>query len=82
MIYLTGAVVVYLFTAIELLRRARPESFREALGGALACAVVAAFWPIAIVWRALLGGRPQRPTPTPTPSAQRERASAPRQREA
>lgn len=80
MIYLTIAVVVYLVTAVELLRRARPETFREALGGALACAVVAAFWPIAIIWRALLGGRPQAPTPTPSPN--RARASAPQQREA
>lgn len=80
MIYLAIALVVYLVTAVELLRRARPETFREALGGALACAVVAAFWPIAIIWRALLGVRPNRPTPSASPT--RAPASAPQRREA
>jgi hypothetical protein len=56
MIYVAVALVVYLFTALDLMREAAPETFREALGGALACAVVAAAWPVALVWRGLLGG--------------------------
>lgn len=60
MLYLAVALVVYVFTAAEMLRGATPESFREALGGALACALIAAVWPIALVWRGLLGGsRPE-----------------------
>ena len=56
MLYIAIAVVVYAFTAYELMREATPETFREAVGGALICAVVAAVWPIALVWRGLLGG--------------------------
>jgi hypothetical protein len=56
MLYLTVALVVYVLTAADLVRGEAPESFREALGGALACALVAAVWPVALVWRGLLGG--------------------------
>lgn len=61
MLYIAVALVVYVFTALDLMRGDAPHTFREALGGALACALVAAVWPIALVWRGLLGG--SRPDP-------------------
>lgn len=61
MLYIAVALVVYSYAALELLRSGAPETFREALGGALACAVVAAAWPLALIWRGLLGG--SRPDP-------------------
>lgn len=56
MLYIAIALGFYMVTAADLMREAAPETFREALGGALACALVAAAWPIALVWRGLLGG--------------------------
>ena len=67
MLYLAVALVVYVLTAADLLRGGPPESFREALGAALACALVAAVWPVALIWRGLLGG--SRPDPV-QPSVQ------------
>ncbi|HEX6924377.1 MAG TPA: hypothetical protein VF167_03055 [Longimicrobiaceae bacterium] len=66
--YLAVALLVYAFTAGDLFRGAPPETFREAVGGALACALVAAMWPIALIWRGLLGGTP-RELPEPVISA-------------
>lgn len=60
-LYIAVAVIVYVFAAAELFRGAPPETLREAAGGALACALVAAVWPVALVWRGLLGG--SRPEP-------------------
>lgn len=56
MLYLAVALVVYVLSAADMLRGGPPETFREAVGGALACALVAAVWPIALAWRGLLGG--------------------------
>jgi hypothetical protein len=56
MLYVAIALVVYVLTALDLMREAAPRTFREALGGALACTLVAAVWPVALVWRGLLGG--------------------------
>ncbi|HEX6070787.1 MAG TPA: hypothetical protein VFZ18_13215 [Longimicrobiaceae bacterium] len=56
MLYVAVALVVYVLTALDLMREAAPQTFREALGGALACTLVAAAWPVALVWRGLLGG--------------------------
>ena len=56
MLYVAVALVVYVLTAMDLMREAAPQTFREALGGALACTLVAAAWPVALVWRGLLGG--------------------------
>ena len=56
MLYFAIGLLVYAATAIHLLRAEPPRTFREALGGALACALVAAVWPLALVWRGLLGG--------------------------
>jgi hypothetical protein len=65
MLYIAVALIVYVFTAVEMVRGGAPETFREALGGALACALVAAVWPISLVWRGLLGGsRPDPMQPT------------------
>lgn len=61
MLYIAIALIVYVATALDLVRGGAPETFREALGGALACALVAAAWPLALVWRGLLGG--SRPEP-------------------
>jgi hypothetical protein len=68
MLYLAVALVVYVLTAAELLRGGAPASFREAVGGALACALVAAVWPLALIWRGLLGG--SRPDPIQSPVAE------------
>ena len=69
MLYIAIALAFYMVTAADLMREAAPETFREALGGALACALVAAAWPIALVWRGLLGGeRIDRSRPLPAPS--------------
>jgi len=76
MFYLAVAVVVYIFTAVDLIRGGVPESFREALGGALACALVAAVWPLALVWRGLLGGSRPEPTPAPAPAPEPSRSEA------
>lgn len=65
MLYLGPALVVYAVTARHLLRHSRPETFREAVGGALACGVVAAAWPVAVIWRGLAGGSPPEDTPPP-----------------
>jgi hypothetical protein len=65
MLYFAVALLVYVVTAAELFRNAVPETFREAAGGALACALIAAVWPLALVWRGLLGGsRPDPMQPT------------------
>lgn len=77
MLYLAIALVVYAATAAHLLRGGMPATFREALGGALACALVASVWPIALIWRGLLGGSPPDPAP-PTVAPSR----APRRNEA
>lgn len=58
MLYVAVALVVYILTALDLAREAAPQTFREALGGALACTLVAAAWPLALIWRGLLGGAP------------------------
>lgn len=63
MLYIGPALVVYVATARHLLRHSRPATFREAVGGALACGVVAAAWPVALVWRGLAGGSPPEDTP-------------------
>jgi hypothetical protein len=76
MLYLAVAVVVYIFTALDLMRGGAPESFREALGGALACALVAAVWPVALVWRGLLGGSRPDPVAAPTRAAEPSRSEA------
>lgn len=77
MLYLAVALVVYLFTAADLLRGGAPESFREAIGGALACALVASVWPVALVWRGLLGGsRPDPIQPAVAPASKPSRSEA------
>lgn len=76
LLYIIVAMIVYVFTAAELFRAARPETFREAAGGAIACMLVAAVWPIALIWRGLLGGG--RPGPTRSAS----HATEPRRTEA
>lgn len=72
MLYIAVALLVYAFTALDLVRTGAPQTFREALGGALACALIAAAWPLALVWRGLLGG--SRPDPIQPALASRERA--------
>jgi hypothetical protein len=57
MLYLAGASLVYAWTAIGLARDHVPLSTRDAIGGALACMVVAALWPPVFAWRLLLLGR-------------------------
>jgi hypothetical protein len=62
MLYVAVALAVYAWTVADLLQRDGPGSARETLAAVLGCAVVAAFWPIALAWRFLLGsgsgGRP------------------------
>lgn len=76
MLYLAVAVVVYILTALDLVRGGAPQTFREALGGALACALVAAVWPVALVWRGLLGGSRPDPTAAPAPASSPSRSEA------
>jgi hypothetical protein len=62
MLYVAVALAVYAWTVADLLQREAPESAREALAAVLGCAVVAAFWPITLAWRFLLGsGSGERP---------------------
>lgn len=76
MLYLAVAVIVYILTALDLLRGGAPESFREAAGGALACALVAAAWPVALVWRGLLGGSRPDPTAAAAPASKPSQSEA------
>lgn len=55
MLYLAVASVVYAWTAVELVEGGPPATFREVLGGVLACTLVAALWPLVLLWRGLLG---------------------------
>lgn len=76
MLYLAVAVVVYIVTALDLVRGGAPETFREALGGALACVLVAAVWPVALVWRGVLGGSRPDPVATPAPASKPSQSEA------
>lgn len=76
MLYLAVASLVYVLTAADLVRGGAPETFREALGGALACALVAAVWPVALVWRGLLGGSRPDPVAASAPVTEPSRSEA------
>ena len=76
MLYLAIGVVVYVATAVHLLRAEPPRTFREALGGALACGLVAAVWPLALVWRGLLGGSRPEPAERNVPVSEPSRSEA------
>lgn len=58
MLYLAVALMVYGWTALDVIQGAPPLTFREAIGAALMCALVAAVWPPVLLWRALLGPAP------------------------
>jgi hypothetical protein len=58
-IYSAIAVAVWGRTATELSRTARPRTLGERVGGTLACAVIATAWPVALLWRLLLGPDPE-----------------------
>jgi hypothetical protein len=73
MLYLFGASLAYAWTALGLARDHTPVSIRDAIGGALACILVAALWPPVLAWRLLLLGRFVRPSlfgPSPAPTPQ------------
>jgi len=55
---------MYAWIAVDLVQGEPPMTFREAIGAALLCAGLAAFWPPVLLWRILMGpssseGRPQ-----------------------
>ena len=73
MLYLAGASLAYAWTALMLARDHTPSGIRDAIGGALACILVAALWPPVLAWRLLMLGRFVRPAligPSPAPTAQ------------
>jgi hypothetical protein len=55
MFYLAVAAVAYVWMAFHLVREETPETFREALGTAVRCALTAAFWLPVLVWHLLRG---------------------------
>lgn len=52
------ALLVYGWTTLDLIRAESPENFREVLGAVLACAAVAALWPLTLSWALALGPAP------------------------
>lgn len=56
--FLLIALAVYGWTVVDLIRTESPEDFREVLGAVLACAVVAALWPLTLSWALALGPSP------------------------
>ena len=55
MIYFVLASLVYSWIAFDLIQGEPPMTFREAIGAAVLCAGLAAFWPPVVLWRLLLG---------------------------
>jgi hypothetical protein len=55
MLYVGVALAVYAWTLADLALRGAPETARETLATVLACAIVAALWPLVLAWRFLLG---------------------------
>jgi hypothetical protein len=67
MIYLLLASLVYSWIAVDVLQSEPPATFRDAIGAALLCAVLAAMWPPVVLWRLILG--PARNTEPPAPTS-------------
>jgi ABC-type thiamin/hydroxymethylpyrimidine transport system permease subunit len=55
MFYLAVAAVAYVWMAFRLVREETPETFAEALAAAVRCALTAAFWLPALIWRLVQG---------------------------
>ena len=55
MLYAAVGLLVYLWTAKDFLRGEDLHSYRDVIGVALACAAIAALWPLVLGWRFLLG---------------------------
>ena len=55
MLYFAIAAAFAVWIAADLAEGPSPLDARETVGGVLLCLVLAAFWPLVLSWRVLLG---------------------------